>query len=522
MSYSYSGNENANGSQGNSGGVTRSRLEAHGDAYIVQGGDQAYSNTFTNVPQVSAFTAARADYGVSATGQTHSQVNTNQILADVLRAQSSHEPAHVNSSAYLSSVEAAILRSSVPIDLLDSTAEEISVSGHRGIWLNKAEVANWRGLLPINQYSINEDANPEIITKRTQQNLTYIQELAIRYLRPPTPPPPGDIVITQEVNSFTPPAPPLVIRQQPARPATPEPLVIRESPPQPPPQVGRKVITISGKRLPPPPRKVIIERLAPLPSKPQGIMIERWLPYNQTKRRVIFQKAQDTDAIVVKPRNVIIQWEAPQVTVKKDLKYLGIIRANPVEYVQRYGSTLKKPNELPDFVLDIQPPQGIVLAADYKYNQVHELEGEVQALKLVDLEKEGLAQYREQVNRLGVASNSFNSSTINNFNNNYGSYQGVPANLGTSQIVQDPTVSYPSSNISDISNLLGEIFAKVDRDGSGSLTFEEAEKLLLKLNSRLGRRYGQEEVRAFFETLDINNDGTISLFEFKRAFERLS
>ena len=66
-------------------------------------------------------------------------------------------------------------------------------------------------------------------------------------------------------------------------------------------------------------------------------MIERWLPYNQTKRRVIFQKAQEKDAIVVKPRNVIIQWEAPQVTVKKDLKYLGIIRANPVEYVQRYA-----------------------------------------------------------------------------------------------------------------------------------------------------------------------------------------
>ena len=52
--------------------------------------------------------------------------------------------------------------------------------------------------------------------------------MAIRYLRPPTPPIPGDIIITQEANTLTAPAPPLVIRQQPPRPDTPEPVVIRE------------------------------------------------------------------------------------------------------------------------------------------------------------------------------------------------------------------------------------------------------------------------------------------------------
>lgn len=56
--------------------------------------------------------------------------------------------------------------------------------------------------------------------------------------------------------------------------------------------------------------------------------------------------------------------------IRKDFKYLGIIRANPVEYVQRYGNQLKTSSELPSFVLDIKPPEGIVLAADYQYNQV--------------------------------------------------------------------------------------------------------------------------------------------------------
>jgi hypothetical protein len=59
-----------------------------------------------------------------------------------------------------------------------------------------------------------KDPNPEIVTKKTKQPLTLEmkQEVAIRYLRPPTPPPPGDIIINQECNKLTPPAPPLIIR----------------------------------------------------------------------------------------------------------------------------------------------------------------------------------------------------------------------------------------------------------------------------------------------------------------------
>ena len=308
--------------------------------------------------------------------------------------------AHV-SAQYLSQMETAILRSQIPIEINET--EEITVLGERGIWANKDEVVQWQGVIPITQYVINEDQHPEIITKKSTQHLEYVQELAIRYLRPPTPPTPGEIIITQEANSSIAPAPPLIIRQQPARAETPEPLVIREAPPEPPVVVGRKVITISGKRLPPPPRKVIIERLAPLPSKPQNVIIERWLPYSTVKRRVIFNR-QDAaaEAIIAKPKNIIVQWEAPQVSIKKEIKYLGVIRANPVEYVQKYGSSLKLSSQLPQFVLDIQTPDEVgVLAADYKYNSIYELEGQLEGLKFVDLDKEGLSEYRAQLNRLG-------------------------------------------------------------------------------------------------------------------------
>jgi hypothetical protein len=42
------------------------------------------------------------------------------------------------------------------------------------------------------------------------------------------------------------------------------------------------------------------------------------------------------------------------------------------------------------------------------------------------------------------------------------------------------------------------------------------------LNSRLGRKYGEDDVNAFFQALDDNHDNTIDLEEFKKAFLTLN
>ena len=296
-------------------------------------------------------------------------------------------------------VEKTILQSTNPVEFNET--ESLTINGQTGIWLNKTELGAWKGDISLEQYAINEDSNPEIIRKHTEHQLIYDQEVAIRYLRPPTPPPPGEILIRQEKNIATPPAPPLVIRQQPPRPETPPPLVIREVPPKPFAAVGQKIITITGKKLPPPPRKVVIERLAPIPSKPQSIVIERWLPYGQQKRKVIFQKNTEADPVVARPKNVIIQWEAPVVQIVQEFKNLGVIRANPIEYVEKYGASLKTHVELPQFVKEIKPPTGVVLAADYSASSLLELEGDIQALSLIDLEREGLAEYRAYLAKFG-------------------------------------------------------------------------------------------------------------------------
>ena len=324
----------------------------------------------------------------------------------------------------LTDFEKLILKSNLPIQL--NNPGYFDILEETPVCLN--EENKFKSDIAEAKYILNIDKNPEIFHKKFDKKIEYIQELAIRYLRPPTPSEVGAIIIKQEPNIFPPPAPPLIIRQQPPRPLTPEPLVFREEPPPAPAKIEPTLITISGKQLPPPPRKVIIERLAQLPSKPQSVIIERWLPYPKLKRKVIFQKSNTVDPVVVKPKNVIVQWEQPEVLIKKDYKYLGIVKANPSDYIKRFGRNLKPAKDLPQFVLDIKPPDGIVLAADHHHHSsFYELEGEVQALNLIDLEKEGLSEYIPLLQKSNLNDETkkkflvqFNSkSSILNSNSNY-------------------------------------------------------------------------------------------------------
>jgi hypothetical protein len=93
------------------------------------------------------------------------------------------------------------------------------------------------------------------------------------------------------------------------------------------------------------PRRLVVERLSNLPQRPRDVIIERWLPYSQPKRRVIHQRSQSVAALV--PRNLIIEWEAPEVQITHKCKDLGTVDANPEDYVRQFGHELKCGNEIP-------------------------------------------------------------------------------------------------------------------------------------------------------------------------------
>jgi hypothetical protein len=495
-------------------------------------------------------------------GVIHSDVKQPQFYQQTL-SQQPQQPQQQNKlqesspGYFLPAVQAitadSVLTSTEPIDV--SNPETISVQGQSGLLLNKTDFTGFQGPITLDQYPINEDQNPDIIQKISNKQLIYTQEIAIRYLRPPTPPPPGDILIIQEKNIPVPPAPPIVLRQQPPRPDTPPPLVIREAPPKPPCQITKKLVTISGKLLPPPPRKVIIERLAPLPSKPQSVIIERWLPYAEPKRRVIYQKSTEPDIICPKQHNVIIQWNAPTVSVVKEFRDLGVIRANPADYVDRFGPSLKQAYELPDFVKQIRPPNGMALAADSLGPKIAQLEGDVSALSLIDLQKEGLIEYVDWLaKRQADASLSSvlrytlplqsqvqsEALPLSGLQQQQRQQKSESALLGkqcdvchktramydpASQLAQQQIVGSvlqsqwdPSGgNVKSKDQAIHDIFNMIDTNDDGYATEDEVRQVLMNCNERLGTNYTEDDLRNFMNTLDRNHDGKIDYAELKKA-----
>lgn len=289
------------------------------------------------------------------------------------------------------------------------------------------------------------------------------------------------------------------------------------------------------------------------------------------------------------------------------------MRANPVEYAQRYGDQLKQPDEFPQFVNDIKTPEGsknktklnlnflisylivsnkgIILASDQSKSQltitaagvnssVHELYGDVEALQLIDLDREGLSEYRDQLtntlltqtntatnhpNRLqntfttshyhlshstsipthsafGSLANSSppsNRTTTMSMNRTYSTHEASPRrtpqqrpgvsapsirrHLNQSQRLSSASAIIKAHVLDDeqksqiINHLLDDEFINPRR-----LSVEEAEKSLLRVNSRLGRRLGQDDVKLFFAKLDVDSDGTLDPSEFKSALIRIN
>ena len=127
-----------------------------------------------------------------------------------------------------------------------------------------------------------QDPNPEIIRKEYPEQVTYKQNVSVRYLLPPTPPPPGPLIIRgkerfdfDKVHSLfflfpeilpprAPTPPPLVIQQQEPTPSTPPPLILREAPPMPPLHQEAEIITKMLPPQPPPARQVIMEQTPPV------------------------------------------------------------------------------------------------------------------------------------------------------------------------------------------------------------------------------------------------------------------
>lgn len=59
--------------------------------------------------------------------------------------------------------------------------------------------------LPLDQYQLNVDPNPTVIRKKPAEKVKYTQQVSLKFLKPPPPEQPGDIIIKQEPDVQAPP-----------------------------------------------------------------------------------------------------------------------------------------------------------------------------------------------------------------------------------------------------------------------------------------------------------------------------
>ena len=173
----------------------------------------------------------------------------------------------------------------------------------------------------------------------------------------------------------------------------------------------------------------------------------------------------------------------------KRVRYLGIVDADPEEYIRKYKDELRKPDEMPEFVKNVKTPHNLKLAAESQ-KKVPELEGDLEAFKHINLEKVGMSEYREFFSSKGIVTK--------------------PTASGC-----ELTKTIDPKLVENIESL----FKTLDTNNDGFINVHDAQRLLLKLNSAYGRNYGETESKAFFAYLASNkNQNLLDLQGFKKAF----
>lgn len=205
--------------------------------------------------------------------------------SQIIESQQSRQATSNQSSTTINELNRNFSTNARPITIRDGNFhEEIqrSTSSDR-IYENTTDIVNDYQRILRENTDLYQDPTPAMITKPNPDTVTHRQNISIRYLVPPTPPPPGPLIIrgkhtmikifSQFIISFLsllyteivpprpPTPPPLIVTYQEPTPPTPPPLILREAPPPPPPTQEPKIIT---KVLPPEPqptRQIIFEKI---------------------------------------------------------------------------------------------------------------------------------------------------------------------------------------------------------------------------------------------------------------------
>lgn len=102
---------------------------------------------------------------------------------------------------------------------------------------------------------------------------------------------------------------------------------------------------------------------------------------------------------------------------EREFKNLGVTEVDPNEYRERFGSSLMTVSQMPKFLQDIVPPAPLAATNatsdklttttnSISSSESFHLEGDLDALKLIDLDQYGLSHYKRELERRGIVNNS--------------------------------------------------------------------------------------------------------------------
>jgi len=288
------------------------------------------------------------------------------------------------------------------------SAENINVNGVSGHYVNKSEAeSSWRGDVGLTAIQVFQDSAPEVVRKKATNcpaNLKNHQTL--KALKVCEAKPVGDIIIeeTPSVQAGPQPEPPPLHLVLPGKgpSGNKREVHIQEQAPAPQRDIGEKVIRIPSRnpagKAPHGQRQLIVESLPDAPdTSSEDVHVVRWLAPAPRTRRVIFKPAPPTCAPPAPPppKNLHVIWEPCSLEAATEFRFLGQECAQPG---QTGSGQVVATGQLPQFALSQQAPAGERWASDARPgDDIPKLVGDLEALKLIDLDREGLSEYRAQL-----------------------------------------------------------------------------------------------------------------------------
>ena len=229
-----------------------------------------------------------------------------------------------------------------------------TLHGRNNICLEKPVSGKWLYDIPVQGDLTKNNAKVEIIHKRAHKILHKAHSLS----------PTRKIMIKKEKNIFVPHVPPLSELRQDA-------LKIE--------------VSENG-------NKKLLKPLTPVQPKIISIPVRKLImePHLQQKRRIVFV----SNHLAEKSKKVV---EDPKVIINKKFRNLGVVRVNPNDYLSKYGDEIVSKDAI-DKIL----PQNKLMSESIQLRSespTPELEGDIEALKLIDLDLEGLSCYKKYLEK---------------------------------------------------------------------------------------------------------------------------